>query len=363
MSFAITGAVVGIASAGVGIASAAGAFTPSQPNLGAASKEMANLQAEQLPIMNQLQAEAQLGGSVLTPSQQAQIDSINKEIEGLQTPSKRNGGTTDNSAAIQALQNKIKDIQNNKTSFAGYSTADIQKQLLGQQAQGQLESAQKFDPQFIAEAQAQEAQANPQGVAARGQLYQDIENQIANRPQSPVANTMDKQISERVAAGSGLTPEEQAVLDNSVNQSILGTSGNNPDLASALTTGFAGQERAAGNAQAGAAWLASGETPSDIQYRADQQNLSNLSSFINGQTPESQFGQLSGAQTGATPVTPAVPQQGANFNAGNQGISGALQQFSNQTNTPSNWTTGISGVLGAANTAAAAFNPIASPKI
>ena len=367
MSF--VAAAVSVASLGMGVASAAGAFTPSQPNLGAASAQMANLQAEQLPIMAQLQAEAQLGGTanLLTPKQQAQIAKLQSAITQATAAGQRAGAgeggknAAATAAKIASLNQQITKIQGaHPNSFAGYSTADIQRKLLGEQAAGQLANAQKYDAGFIDSAAKQEAQANPQGVAARGQLYKDIQSQIANPPQSPVAETMNKQVGERVAAGSGLTPEEQAVLDASVNNTVTGTSGNTPNFGAALTTGFEGQARQAGNDQAGAAWLASGNTPGDIQYRSEQQDLSNLSKYVNGQTPEAQFGQLSGAASGPTPTTPNVPQPGVNFNAGTQGANAALNAYDQQTQQASPWMAGLSGVLGAANVASSlGFKPLA----
>ena len=237
-----------------------------------------------------------------------------------------------------------------ETNFAGYGQADVQGAIQKQLAEGQLANAQKYDPQFIAEQLAQEKQANPQGVAARDALYNEIQQQIANPPKSPVADTMQSQIQERVNAGGGLTPEEQSILNQSVNSS---GGSNQPDLSGGLTSGFAGQERALQNAGSGATWLSSGNTPQDIQYRSQQQNLSNLSNYISGKTPQSQFSQLSGAQSGPTPQTSTnyLPSYNGEA-ASNLGAQGAATQYGQNVqqaiNTPNPWTSGLSMALNAA---------------
>jgi hypothetical protein len=352
MSF--IGVAVSAVGIGLGAASAAGAFSPSQPNLTADSQQMANTQAALLPEILGLQKEAELGGTQLLPgytqetASDNQRQAIQDQIDKLQNQQQKSSAKDSQSYVneITRLQNQLKNIpQGGGTiykdgngnivpanqalaDFQGNSTADIQKQLLTQQVQGQLANANKYDPQFIAQALQQQQQANPQGVQARSDLYNQLEQQLNSNPNSPVANEMQRQVGEQVSAGSGLTPEEQAMLNKEVSQTggLTGTTGT-PDFERALTTGFAGEQRALNNSATGGQWLASGNTPADIEFRKQQQDLSNLSSFISGKTPQSQFAQLSGAQAGPTPNVSGTPLPESNLNAATQGAQAGLTQY------------------------------------
>jgi hypothetical protein len=397
MSFAATAVTLGAVSlaASVGEYAYSAATQPQAPNLNASSAQMANVEASLLPQEAALQKEAELGGTALnagyTKSTQGAIDTkaIQNQISQLQGQLSRNqsqqsqtsGGLRSQMSpqTVQQIQSQITQLQNQLkntpaagstiyldssgkvvpesqavSNFAGNSTADIQGTLMQQQIQGQLANAAQYDPQFIANKLAEEQQANPQGVAARADLYDQIQKQINTPPTSPVADTMNQQVQTQVNAGSGLTPEEQAALDSQVGAQ----GGNNPNFSTALTTGFAGQTRAQNNANEGASWLSSGETPADIQYRAEQQNLANLSSYISGQTPESQFSQLSGAQSTATPSYSNTPQPSFNLGAGQQGQQAAITQYGQQTQQAESqanpWSAGLSSVLGVGRLAASA---------
>lgn len=383
MSFAITATAVGVVGAGVGIASQAGAFTPGQPNLSASSAEMANVQAGLLPAERKLQAQAELGGTVLLPgytmsgdaaqeraSLESQIAQIQSQRSAAGSAGLRGQGFSDNKLAQLQAQLKnlpesgqvYRDSKGNIVSasqavadFTGKGTADIQGDIMNQLVKGQLANRAEFDPQFIDQALKQEQEANPQQGIARSAMYDMIQHQIQNPPQSPVADEMGRQVGERVAAGSGLTPEEQAMLDQAVNQGTAArgdTAG--PDFSRLLTTGSAGTARELNNAKAGAAWLGSGQTPGDLQFRSEQQNIGNLADYISGKTPQSQFNELSGAQVGATPNYQSASLPGIDQNAGEVGANAAItnygQQVSQAQNTVSPWTTGVSAAIGLGKT-------------
>jgi hypothetical protein len=386
---------VGVAISAVGITAGIvnAANQPSAPNLTASSEAMANTEAELLPEVRQMQAEAELGGTALNPGYTqvsgagANVSQLQQQLASLQAQA--NAGPTqgeDNrwntqvdpniQQKISSLQAQIKAAQTGQpvyknsagqvvpasqatTSFAGQSQADIQGQLESQLAGGQLATEQQYDPQFIAQDLAEEQQANPQGVTARGDLYGDIQSQLQNPPQSPVANALEKDVSGQVAAGSGLSPEEQALLDQAVSGSNPSVPGSN--FTNDLTSGFAGQQRAETNAGAGTQLLASGETPEDIQYRANQQDIANLAEFYGGQTPQAQFKSLTGAQTGATPIAQGAPLPSFPGTAGNLGESAAITNYGQQQSQENPWMTGLSATLGAANVAGAAgFQPLAT---
>ena len=348
--------------------------------------------------MRQMQAEAELGGTVVNPGYtdagssdayraglQQQIAAIQAQLNPPHADSSQGAGSPPtralSSKESQQLQTQLQSLQAQLaavpaggkiykdstgkivpasqavTDFSGMSQADIDSKIMSQLMAGQLATEKQFDPQFIAQALAEEQQSNPQGVAARGDLYADIQKQL-QPPVSPVANEMQRQTAEKVAAGSGLTPEEQAMLDTAVTQATgaRGDSGTSPDFSNALTTGFAGTQRALQNAGAGEQFIASGETPDDIAFRANQQNIANLSQFYSGQTPQSQFKELSGASVGATPIAQGTPLPNLPGNAGALGASAGVnqyeQQIQSQLNQPNPWMAGLSGTLNLANTLA-----------
>lgn len=365
---AIAGLALSAASMGV---SYSGALNPSQPNLGAASKQMAQLQAELLPFINAEQAAAQEGGQInetfFTPAQQKQQQQLNQTIASTQAQIAQ-AQKSGNTAEVSRLQNELAGAQRQLSqihgtpisgNFAGMSTADIQGMIQNQLAKGKLAIQQQFDPQFIQAALAQEKLANPQGVEARQMEQNLIQQQINNPPVSPVANAMEKQIEGRVAAGSGLTPEEEQMLASTVAQAS-GARGNAPatGFERDLTTGLAGTQRELANAGAGQSFLASGETPEDISYRAQQQNMENLANFIAGRTPQSQFASLTNAAQGATPMADQSSLSRLPTNAQQLGSSGALNNYQAQFNNSSPWLAGTSALLGGLNVAGSAgFKP------
>ena len=209
---------------------------------------MATTEAELLPMIRQMQAEAELGGTVVNPGYtdagssdayraglQQQIAAIQAQLnpppaassQGAGSPPTRALGSKESQqlqTQLQSLQaqlaavpaggkiykdstGKIVPASQAVTDFSGMSQADITGQIQNQEVAGQLATEKQFDPQFIAQALAEEQQSNPQGVAARGDLYADIQKQL-QPPVSPVADEMQRQTAEKVAAGSGLTPEE-----------------------------------------------------------------------------------------------------------------------------------------------------------
>lgn len=362
------GVSVSAVSVGMGAASAAGAFSPDPQNLSASSQEMARVQAQMLPEVRRLQAAATLGQNInsLSTEDQTRLDLINQQIATLQgqldkTDNTQTGKNVINNKGsvkkkIAELQKEASLISGKKIDFTGFGQADVQGQIMKDLAKGQLESEQKYDPQFIAAQLKQQKEADPQKFAAREALYKSIQEQIGNTPQSPVSQEMNRQVQERVHAGSMLTPEEQSMLDRAVMERG-GTSGES-DFSGALTTGLAGTQREMANAGAGMNWLASGTTPDDIKYRSEQQNLRNLANYYSGKTPQSQFNQLSGGSVGSTPLAQAPAMPSANMNAGQQGAAGSLMGYEQQMLQANPWMAGISSIL---NTGTAAIKAMQTP--
>jgi len=340
---------------------------PSQPNLNTQTGQLAEAEANYLPQLLALQSEAELGTGGLIPGFTQSGDKYYQLKSGFTTKTDKDGNTIylnkkgNQVTLAQAVNiNKPVDKSQAVADFSGHSVADTQGQIQQQLAAGGLANAQEFDPQFIASALEQEKELNPQKVAAREALYNTIQQQIKNPPVSPVSNEMERQVGERLTAGSGLTPEEQAMLDKSVNalgaSGITGTSGNTPNIGNTLTTGFGGEERALENARAGTRWMASGLSPEDIAKKASEQNIANLSAYYSGQTPESQFSSLGGAQSGPSPntsVNPHLPQLPNNL--AEVATGSAINQYgmdvNNSLNTVNPWAAGLSAALHLGGTA------------
>jgi len=365
--FGSGGALSGIfgtaAAAGVAYKALEGTSQPNQPNLNTETGQLAEAEANYLPQLLALQSEAESGTGGLIPGFTdvtgqggTKYYQLNK---GYTTKVDQNGQTIYlNSKGNQVSIDKAVDLKKPVpesqavANFSGESAAQIQGTIQDQLATGELANAQQYDPQFIASALQQEQQLDPNRVAARNALYGSIEQGINTPAVSPVSNEMQRQVGEQVAAGSGLTPEEQAMLDTSVNQAAAargGTVNAGTNYSTPLTTGLAGEQRGMANAGAGTQWLSSGQTPEDIANRAAEQNISNLSAFYSGQTPESEFRDLSGAGNQPMPQTgnPNLPQLPGNL--AQVGTGAAVQNYGmdvqNSLNTPNPWMTGLSTAL------------------
>ena len=250
------------------------------------------------------------------------------------------------------MTRKVKVKEHTETAdFTGFGEADVQSKLAKENAANVLALQKKYGPEFIKEALKQQELADPEGTAARRMSYDLIQQQIEKNPDRPVGDLLDSQVSEQLAAGKGLTKVSNDVLRDAVARSLAarGDSGEGADFSQPLTTGFAGEDRAAAGRAKAQAWLSSGNTPEDVRYRREQQNMSNLSSFINGATPQSQFAALSGAQNGAAPFVPARPGPQMGNSAGAAGQQFAQQswqtQLGAQANQVSPWLAGLSAML------------------
>lgn len=238
-------------------------------------------------------------------------------------------------------------------SFKGFGQADVQAANAKKAAASQLELSQKYDPQFIAEALKQQQEADPESFAARAEESKLIQDQI-NRPiNSPVSDMLNQQVQDSLDAANNntLTDMDTARLNAAVAQAQGDRGGGSgpADFAQPLTTGFAGEQRQQAADQAAMGFLASGSSPEDIAYRREQQNLGNLSAEVSGKTPESQFGSMSGAQSGPTPMVTASPLPVLPGNQDQAAAQVAIQnaqttnRFNNNQINP--WMQGISSLI------------------
>ena len=255
--------------------------------------------------------------------------------------------------------------------FTGLGTAAVQNQMSDQMAQTLLDIQQGLGPQYIAQRLQDLQQSDPTGYAARQQLFDQIQAEAAQAPpgQALAQSTQDQILSE-LNQGATLTPQEQMQVQQGVrgNQVASGIYlGNAPAQAEADAVVQAGDQQQAARQGAAGTFLSSGVSPSDIQYRQTQQDMANLGAFINNQTPESQFGSLTGAQSGAAP-TPQTGYSAPTLNEGSAASSGVSNAFDlynqnfNWSNSQANpFTAGLSAATGAFNTASnLGYSPFSS---
>lgn len=318
LAIGLTTTIVG-AAASYGVAQAS---QPNAPDSASSSRELSNVNAALLPIRRRLEAAAQQGARTT-----------------LQIPV-WNGTTWVN--------------QNQTFDFRGMGEADIQGQIASKMAELQLELSQKYDHQFIEEALKQAELADPESFAARRRMNELIQSQIEAEPDRPVAEMLDKQIMDQIAAARDgkLDAGMKAVLDDAVGDALTargGESAPGANFEEPLTTGFAGEQRQREAAQRSLGWLSSGGTPEDVKYRREQQNLANLSASVNGQTPVTQFQSLSGAQRGPTPFVPGQTLPGMPQGQGGAAQGAALDRWGTQMQAEggqvNNWLAGITGAL------------------
>lgn len=231
--------------------------------------------------------------------------------------------------------------------FTGYGTADIEGKRARDQADLELEIGKKYGVDFATQARLNQEQADPLGTAARAKEYELLQKET---PVSPISGTLNDQITAQVKAGRGVDPMSAELLDRALAQAnaVRGNQTAGADVLESLGTGAQGEARAQAAAGKGRQFLASGQTPEDIAYRRTQQGISNLGAFVNGQTPQSQFGNISRANQGAAPVTGAQKNATMPNNAGQIGQNFASNAYAANVNAAQNnpsWLTGLSSIL------------------
>lgn len=377
-TFATVAAVasVAIGATSIGYTMYNAANQPGAPNLGLASREVAQAQAGALPWQRIIAAEEQQGGSALRQGYrtstngdqlrqkvQNQIDQLQRQMGGMQG----GGANSPQATKIAQLQQELQNIPsgggtvylNNKgqvvpqseamANFQGYGTADIEGQLAKQQAQNQLNLGAKYGVQYATEAAKEAALANPEGTAARAAEFNLL--QQGPPPANPLSGQVQSQVDAQLQAGRGLDPMSQQLLEQSVANSNAARGGgaSAQDVSTAMSQGYQGQQRLQNAINRGIAVAQSGTTPADIAMRRSQQNIANLGAFVGGQTPESQFGNLSGAAQGASPYYPGNQQPtmpwGADQSGTQYGVTSYQQQVRGALGSANPWMAGLSGIM------------------
>lgn len=313
---------------------------PSGSNMSASSRAGVQASAETLPILRQMQAAAAQGGKftyVNQPESRSTTHVPYVHVDGKTVPFISSewspGGVYYDRVSngqpfpkISWRKEHVKiDAGLHTVDFGGFSDADVQGAQARALAKARLELEQKYGPQFIEVAKQQLEEGDPLGTAARGRVYDLLQEQMNAKPDRPVADLLDRQVGEELAAGKGLDTVSREMLDRAVTEAQASRGQSAADAGAAwdepLTTGQAGADRASAARRKALAWLTSGATPEDVEYRRNQQNMADLAAFIAGQTPQSQFANLSGAQAGPAPFYSGQQLPRMDPNAGQSGTS------------------------------------------
>lgn len=253
--------------------------------------------------------------------------------------------------AAAELGNKI-TIDGKTYDFTGQGQAATAGKVSDQMAQTLLDLQKETSPDIIKQRLAELQAADPEGYAARQQLFDRIVQDAATHPGRPVSTELQTQLQDQLAKGAGFddAKQEQQVRDSVrggqvANNLFLGNAPTSAEGKAVVGAGEALQQQRQQNALN---LLQSGASPEDVQYREFQQSLSNLGSFVNGQSPTAQFGQVSSAANGPVPIygTPATNTNTFNPNAAQMGMNnalgiyGGLSGFMNNQSNP--WLAGLS---------------------
>lgn len=236
--------------------------------------------------------------------------------------------------AASQLGNKI-TIGGKEYDFTGLGDADTSAVISDQMAQVLLDLQKEKSPQIIAQRLAELQAADPEGYAARKTLFDKILEYATNNPDRPISSELQNSLQDELAKGVGFDDARQK---EQVTESVRGKQikngiilGNAPAREEAGAVLDAGESLRSQRQQDALSFLQSGQSPEDIAYRQFQQNLNNLGSFVNGQSPTQQFQQVGNASNGPIDLTgQGVNTNTFNPNAAGQGISSAFSQFNTQ---------------------------------
>ncbi len=387
-TIATIAAIVGAASTVAGGVYGATRKPPTLPDGASSSREVAQAQAQALPTNLQLQQLEQQGGkgTVNMPAHE-QVQKVVEVVTGKKASLggiatnvlamgggggiDPNGNTKETRALVPYVESewapggKYHDqleangqapwyYQNMPVAagpqdldFTGYGTADIEGKKARDQADLELELGKKYGVDFATQNRLLQEQADPLGTQARAKEYELMQQ---DQPVSPLSGQLNDQILAQVKAGRGVDPMSRALMERSLAEANAARGGglSAGDVADSMSTGASGEARLRAATDKGSQFLASGQTPEDLDFKRQQQKISNMGAFVHGQTPQSQFGNIRQAGTGATPVAGA--QAGAQMpnNAGQVGqqfAGNAYQANVNQAQQSPSWFTGLSSLL------------------
>ncbi len=267
--------------------------------------------------------------------------------------------------AAAKLGNKI-TIGGKEYDFTGLGDAATSAAVSDKMAKTLLDLQREKSPQIIAQRLAELQAADPEGYAARKTLFDKILEYATNNPDRPISTELQTSLQDELAKGVGFDDAKQkeqvteGVRGKQIKNGII--LGNAPASEEAGAVLSAGESLRNQRQQDALAFLQSGQSPEDIAYRDFQQNLNNLGSFVNGQSPTQQFQQVGNAGQ-QFDLTGGVNTNTFNPNAAGQGINSAFSQFNTQQqyqNAQANpYLSGIS--IGLSGAAAAKKSPLFNP--
>lgn len=227
-------------------------------------------------------------------------------------------------------------IDGKEYDFTGLGDADNARVMSDKMAQTLLDLQRTKAPEIIKQRIEELKAADPQGYAARQQLFDRILQQAEAQPDRPLAENLQASIVDELKNAGRLDARmldevQQTVRGGQVSRgNYLGNAAVAQEGAAAVRAGETLRDQ---QQQQALGFLESGVTPEDVEYRRMQQNLANLGAFIGGETPTAQFRQLSGAGNGAAPFIGGGPNtQTTNPNAAQQGVNNALTIYQGNTN-------------------------------
>lgn len=213
--------------------------------------------------------------------------------------------------------------------FTGAGNADQSAAISDAMAQTMLDIQKNYGPEFIKQRLENLKQADPNGYAARKDLFDRILADSQAHPDRPMAEDLQTQVMGMLESAGKMDAQmteqvQQGVRSGQVARGIY--LGNAPAAQEAeAVVGAADMLRTQDQDEA-LSYVKSGVSPEDVEYRRIQQALENLGAFSHGTSPQAQFTSLSGAQNQGAPFNPVNYQTPAATNP-NAGAVG--QNFTN----------------------------------
>lgn len=238
--------------------------------------------------------------------------------------------------AASTLGQKI-NIGGKDYDFTGLGAADTSGKISDSMAQTLLDLQKEKAPEIIAQRIEELKASDPQGYAARKQLFDRIIADSQANPNRPVSTDLQKSLQDELSKGAGFndSKQEQEVRDSARGAQVMRGIylGESPTSEEAKTVVNAGESLRSQREQNALNLLQSGSSPEDVAYRQFQQSIGNLADFTSGQSPTAQFQQVSASQSGPVSLTGQAPGTNTfNPNAGGQGASNALSMYGAQAN-------------------------------
>jgi hypothetical protein len=237
-------------------------------------------------------------------------------------------------------------INGKEYDFTGLGDAATANIMSDKMAQALLDIQKNYGADFVKQRIEDLKRSDPNGFAARKQLFDKILEDANKSPDRPLNDSLQAEINAELSKGGQLDSREaeqvrEGVRGGQVARGI--TLGNAPVSQEASAMVKASDDVRTQRQQSAEEFLKSGVSPEDVAYRQIQQSLTNLGAFVSGTTPEAQFGQLAGAQNGAAPFTSTGSSNiVTDPNAARRGLSNATQMYQLQQNNANPWLSALS---------------------